>query len=98
MRDKAAFRRGVARLKALGHEVELDTDALARHLRFAGDDATRLAAIHRAAASGADVALISRGGSSMLFTMIAFGMILSVSRQNDEQSHDTPRSESIYEK
>ena len=25
-------------------------------------------------------------------------MILSVSRQNDEQSHDTPRSESIYEK
>ena len=34
----------------------------------------------------------------MLFTMIAFGMILSVSRQNDEHSHDTPRSESIYEK
>jgi muramoyltetrapeptide carboxypeptidase len=31
-------------------------------MRFAGDDATRVAAIHRAAASGADVALISRGG------------------------------------
>ncbi|HEY0202460.1 MAG TPA: LD-carboxypeptidase [Burkholderiaceae bacterium] len=62
VRDKAAFRRGVARLKALGHEVELDPDALASHQRFAGDDATRLAAIHRAAASGADVALISRGG------------------------------------
>jgi muramoyltetrapeptide carboxypeptidase len=31
-------------------------------MRFAGDDATRLAAIHRAASSGADVALISRGG------------------------------------
>eukprot|EP01034_Spumella_vulgaris_P000489 gene489-651_t len=31
-------------------------------MRFAGDDETRLAAIHRAAASGADVALISRGG------------------------------------
>ncbi len=31
-------------------------------MRFAGDDATRLAAIGRAAASGADVALISRGG------------------------------------
>ncbi|MDQ6882309.1 MAG: LD-carboxypeptidase, partial [Pseudomonadota bacterium] len=30
--------------------------------RFAGDDETRLAAIHRAAASGADVALITRGG------------------------------------
>ncbi|MFM6986804.1 MAG: LD-carboxypeptidase [Hydrogenophaga sp.] len=62
VRDKAAFRRGVARLRQLGHEVEVDADALSRHLRFAGDDATRLAAIGRAAASGADVALISRGG------------------------------------
>jgi muramoyltetrapeptide carboxypeptidase len=62
VRDKAAFKRGVARLKALGHEVELDEAALASHQRFAGDDDTRLAAIHRAAASGADVALISRGG------------------------------------
>ncbi|MCB1987329.1 MAG: LD-carboxypeptidase, partial [Burkholderiaceae bacterium] len=62
VRDKAAFRRGVKRLQALGHEVEIDPDALATHTRFAGDDATRLAAIHRAAASGADVALISRGG------------------------------------
>lgn len=61
-RDKAAFRRGIARLKALGHEVEVDPDALATHMRFAGDDATRLAAIHRAAASGADVAMITRGG------------------------------------
>ena len=62
MRDKAAFRRGVKRLQKLGYEVEIDVDALASHTRFAGDDATRLAAIHRAAASGADVALISRGG------------------------------------
>lgn len=62
VRDRPAFRRGVARLKALGHSVEVDADALSRHLRFAGDDETRLAAIHRAAASGADVALISRGG------------------------------------
>lgn len=62
VRDKAAFKRGVARLQALGHEVEIDPAALASHLRFAGDDETRLAAIHRAAASGADVALISRGG------------------------------------
>lgn len=62
VRDKASFRRGVARLKSLGHEVEVDEAALASHMRFAGDDATRLAAIHRAAASGADVALISRGG------------------------------------
>ena len=62
VRDKAAFRRGLQRLKAQGHEVEVDEAALASHQRFAGDDETRLAAIARAAASGADVALISRGG------------------------------------
>ena len=62
VRDRAAMRRGVARLRALGHEVEIDRDALTSHMRFAGDDATRLAAIHRAAASGADIALITRGG------------------------------------
>jgi muramoyltetrapeptide carboxypeptidase len=61
-RDRAAFRRGIRRLEALGHAVEVDADALATHMRFAGDDATRLAAIHRAAASGADLAMISRGG------------------------------------
>lgn len=62
IRDKAAFRRGIQRLRALGHEVEVDADALTSFQRFAGDDATRLAAISRAAVSGADVALISRGG------------------------------------
>ena len=62
VRDKAAFKRGVLRLKALGYEVEIDAAALSSHQRFAGDDETRLAAIHRAAACGADVALISRGG------------------------------------
>lgn len=62
VRDKAAFRRGVRRLQALGHEVEIDETALTSHMRFAGDDATRVAAIGRAAASRANVALISRGG------------------------------------
>jgi muramoyltetrapeptide carboxypeptidase len=62
VRDKAAFKRGIARLTQLGHEVEVDEAALASHQRFAGDDAMRLAAIHRACASGADVAMISRGG------------------------------------
>ena len=62
VRDKAAFKRGIARLNQLGHEVEVDEAALASHQRFAGDDATRLAAIHRACASGADIAMISRGG------------------------------------
>jgi muramoyltetrapeptide carboxypeptidase len=62
VRDKAGFRRGVRRLTALGHTVQVDPDALRSHQRFAGDDDTRVAAIARAAASGADVALISRGG------------------------------------
>ena len=62
VRDKAAFKRGLKHLRALGHEVEVDADALSSHLRFAGDDATRLAAIGRAAASGADVAMVTRGG------------------------------------
>ncbi|WP_295552591.1 LD-carboxypeptidase [Limnohabitans sp. Rim8] len=62
VRDKAAFRRGLKRLKAQGHDVEVDEAALSSHMRFAGDDATRIAAIGRAAASGAHVALISRGG------------------------------------
>lgn len=48
--------------------------------------------------TGQTLPLISRGGSSVFFTALALGMILSVSRQNDEQSHDRPRSESIYEK
>ena len=62
VRDKAAFRRGVKRLTELGHEVEIDEAALRSHQRFAGDDATRLTAIDRSAASGADIAMISRGG------------------------------------
>jgi muramoyltetrapeptide carboxypeptidase len=62
VRDKAAFRRGLKRLQAQGHDVEVDEAALASQMRFAGDDATRIAAITRAAASGANVALISRGG------------------------------------
>lgn len=62
VREKDAFRRGVARLQAMGHEVEVDRDALRSHMRFAGDDETRVAALHRAAASGADWALMSRGG------------------------------------
>jgi muramoyltetrapeptide carboxypeptidase len=62
VRDKAAVRRGIQRLKAMGHDVEVDPAAFATHMRFAGDDDTRLEAIHRAAACGADLALITRGG------------------------------------
>ena len=45
--------------------------------------------------TGQTLPLISRGGSSVLFTTIALGMILSVSRQNDEQSHDRPKNEEL---
>ncbi|MEO7393245.1 MAG: LD-carboxypeptidase [Ramlibacter sp.] len=62
VRDRAVIRRAVARLQVVGYEVELDQAAFAKSMRFAGDDETRLAAIHRAAASGADLALITRGG------------------------------------
>jgi len=62
VRDKAAFKRGVKRLEALGHQVEIDADALSSSMRFAGSDESRLAAISRASASGADIAMISRGG------------------------------------
>ncbi len=48
--------------------------------------------------TGQTLPLISRGGSSTLFTAIAFGMMLSVSRQNEEQSHDKPKSQSLYER
>lgn len=62
MRDRAAARRAIRRLTDLGHTLELDPDLYTSWQRFAGDDAIRLAAIRRAAASGADIALISRGG------------------------------------
>ena len=57
-----AMRLAARRLTAMGFDVELDATALARHQRFAGDDAVRLAAIHRVAESAPAVALASRGG------------------------------------
>ncbi|MBR5849756.1 MAG: FtsW/RodA/SpoVE family cell cycle protein [Alistipes sp.] len=48
--------------------------------------------------TGQPLPLISRGGSSTIFTLIALGMILSVSRQNEEHSHDKPKNESILER
>jgi muramoyltetrapeptide carboxypeptidase len=58
----AALRRAERRLSGLGFDVHSDEAALARHERFAGDDATRLAAIHRTAASSASIAMATRGG------------------------------------
>jgi len=57
-----ALRRAVRRLREAGFDARLDASALARHQRFAGDDATRLAALHRVAGEAPAVALASRGG------------------------------------
>ena len=62
VRDKAAFKRGVIQLELMGHDVEIDSDALSSVDRFSGSDESRIHGIHRAAASGADMALMSRGG------------------------------------
>lgn len=59
------LRRAAKRLGALGFEVSIDEAALARHQRFAGDDDTRLAALHRVARAAPSVALATRGGYGM---------------------------------
>ncbi|MGE5453182.1 MAG: LD-carboxypeptidase [Acidobacteriota bacterium] len=58
----APVRRATKRLAALGFEPSVDQSALTKHQRFAGDDATRLAAIHRVAQAAPGVALATRGG------------------------------------
>jgi muramoyltetrapeptide carboxypeptidase len=65
LREAAALRRAQRHLTQLGFEASLDPSALAKHQRFAGDDDTRLATLHRVAASGVDVALAARGGYGM---------------------------------
>ena len=62
VRDKAALRRAVKHLTQQGHDVELDPDVLTTKQRFAGDDQTRVLSVSRAAASGADVVMLTRGG------------------------------------
>lgn len=57
-----ALRRAETRLRALGFEVVRDEAALARAQRFAGDDATRLAALHRVADAAPAIAMATRGG------------------------------------
>ena len=58
----APLRRAARRLTALGFQVEIDASALAKHQRFAGDDDTRLAALHRVAERAPDIAMATRGG------------------------------------
>jgi muramoyltetrapeptide carboxypeptidase len=58
----ATLRLAARRLKGLGFDVQLDDSALARHQRFAGDDDTRLAAVHRVALAAPSIAMAVRGG------------------------------------
>jgi muramoyltetrapeptide carboxypeptidase len=58
----AAVRLAARRLRAMGFDARLDESALARRQRFAGDDDTRLDAIHRVARATPSVALATRGG------------------------------------
>lgn len=71
------LKRAAKRLGQLGFEVSIDADALARHQRFAGDDATRLAALHRVADAAPSVALATRGGYGLtrLLDQIDWGRI-----------------------
>ena len=47
--------------------------------------------------TGQQLPLISKGGSSLVFTLMALGMILGVSRQTAERTLDTPKNESLFE-
>lgn len=47
--------------------------------------------------TGQTLPLVSLGGSSVIFTCLALGMILGVSRQVKEQTLDTPKAESLLE-
>lgn len=58
----AALRLAARRLRALGYDVSLDEQALARSQRFGGDDETRLAALHRVADAAPAIAMATRGG------------------------------------
>lgn len=60
-----ALRRARDRLRALGFDAALDPSVRARHQRFAGDDATRLATLHRVADAAPSIAMACRGGYGM---------------------------------
>jgi muramoyltetrapeptide carboxypeptidase len=61
----AAVRRAAKRLASHGFDVQIDSAALARHQRFAGDDDMRLGALHRVARMAPSVAMATRGGYGM---------------------------------
>jgi muramoyltetrapeptide carboxypeptidase len=58
----ATLKLAARRLHEAGFDVTIDAAALAREQRFGGDDATRLAALHRVAQQAPDIAMATRGG------------------------------------
>jgi muramoyltetrapeptide carboxypeptidase len=60
--QSAPLKRAAKRLTALDWTVNIDPDALTKHQRFAGDDDTRLATLHRVATEQPSVAMATRGG------------------------------------
>jgi muramoyltetrapeptide carboxypeptidase len=60
--NAVALKRAARRLTALGFTVSEDAGARLKYQRFAGEDDTRLAALHRVASQAPGVALATRGG------------------------------------
>lgn len=60
--DAGRLNRGLGTLTAMGFRIELDPALGARFQRFAGNDVERLAALYRAAESGCELVMASRGG------------------------------------
>lgn len=58
----AALKLARQRLAAMGFDARLDPSVRARHQRFAGDDATRLATLYRVADEAPSIAMACRGG------------------------------------
>ena len=76
--DTAAFQRGLARLRALGHTVKDLSAAGDKHQRFAASDEARLAQLHAAASDPeVEIVIALRGGYglSRLLPEIDFGLL-----------------------
>ncbi|MFY7942357.1 MAG: LD-carboxypeptidase, partial [Burkholderiaceae bacterium] len=73
--EPAALKRATKRLSAHGFEVHVDESALAKHQRFAGDDAQRLKAITRVASSAPSVAMATRGGYGLTRLLAAIDWV-----------------------
>ena len=57
-----------------------------------------MVSVHLMPVTGQTLPLISLGGSSLVFTAVALGMMLAVSRQAQNNTLDKPKGESILER